>query len=289
LIPRVLEETMESPAANLTPPAGRNAAVIANLRRRSARVQRWLYFFLLLMPLGATGLALMIAGNPNATPSQVLGLGGILVFAVGLAGMLLMLGDQGKYRRSLALAEQADLMDFLFIEKPKEDRYAALRSLRVCKWATNHTAVNLLTGRVGEAAVTGMDYTFVIGSGRYARAFQQTVVLLPDTTHGLPDFLLYPRSWVDTLSQLLGKRLIELPEQAEFGRRFALRGDEPEEVAACFTPALVELCLAEKNLVLEAQDGLLVMYRKDQLAKPEEYPELVAEALRLAQALQAAG
>src|SRR5207245_2074164 len=102
---------------------------------------------------------------------------------------------------------------------------------------------------------------------------------------GLPRFVLYARSMFDRFSQYVSDLRIELPGEAEFNRHFAVRGQDREKVIACITPEARELCRKAGNLLVEVQDGLLAVFPQNKLARPADYREMVAQALRLARAL----
>jgi hypothetical protein len=276
------------PARRITPSA--NAAAATSLRRRLARAQTWFYVSLCALgvgvPVAAVGLLLLLSDPLGSAPPIVI-LAGIVVACVGLGGLLLMASDRSSYKRSLGVVAQADRMGFHFTEHPPEEDYSWLRSLRVFSYADADAAANLLTGQIDGATVVALDYTdsYRGASGRVEKIYSQTVVAVLGSPDDWPNFLLSPKGWLDAVSQFLGDRLIELPGRREFNRRVALRAED-DRITAYFTPELVNLCLSKDRLVVEAQSELLVVFRTDRLAAPQEYPELIAFALQLADALR---
>jgi hypothetical protein len=268
-----------------------NATAAASLQRRRARAVRWFRVGLALTPAGlAAGVVAVLgfASDPNGPAWAVLCLAGILVLCVGLGAMMLMASDHGKYRRSLALLDQADRMGFRFTEKPAQEDWLALRGPRVFQWPDRRdTVVNMLGGSATEGPVYALEYCYSLRTPAGQTASQQTVIALPDAAAGLPDFLLFPKGWLDRAVGILSHPSVQLPDQPEFNQRLSLRGEDADRIAACFAPEVVALVLQEKGLWAEAQNGLLVLFRKNKIARPEEYPDLIARALRLARALRA--
>jgi hypothetical protein len=71
---------------------------------------------------------------------------------------------------------------------------------------------------------------------------------------------------------------------------FTLRGTGDEKrIKACFSQELSALCLAEKGLVLEVYDGLLMLYWKNTIIPAEQYPQVAAKAVQFAETLKGAG
>jgi hypothetical protein len=275
---------------DLSTPTGTegNAAALEAVRRRYRRTVFLFYFFIALMPLGCVGPCGLAMVIPNETARAVFGMTGLLLPFVGLGGMLLMLGDRSRYKRSLTVAEQADRMGLSFTEVPAKAEYARLRQLPVFDEATKDDARNLVTGQLGGVALLAADYSYAIGTGRYANASTQTVLALPGAAEGLPRFLLVPRRWTDRLAKLLGGRAIELPGRPEFNKQFTLGGLNAAAIAACFTQEAVQLCLEGKDLTAQTGEGMLVVHRENQFVDPAEYERLAAWAARLARALRPA-
>ena len=270
--------------------AGRNDEVLAALRARRTRLLIWFLSFVLLMPLGCVGPCLVGAVVPNETAKTVFFVTAFLLPFVGLGGVLLMFNDRLKANRSLALAEEAEALDFDFTERPPPAAYSRLRGLRGVGGPDFDLGINRLSGEVDGEAISLLDYSLTFGYGRYSRSYSQTMVCLPDAAEDVPDFLLWPTGsfltgLTDKVSRLFGKRVIEL-DDPEFGRQFALRGQDEDEVAACFTRDVVDLCLDRPDLAVEVRDGLLALYAPNRVARPAEYPDLVEHAGRWLKALR---
>jgi hypothetical protein len=279
---------MPTRAADQNPSSGKNESTIAALRQRRGRLRLWLFIFIALMPVGCIGPFGLLMVVPDGTPKTVLGILMLGLPFVGLGGMLLMLGDQSKAKRALALAEQAEEMGLLFTEKPKKGEYDWVRELKMYGNADDRArASNQLTGDNSGIDVTILDYSYVVGIGKYAQVYSQTLFVLHDVAQGLPDFILYPRGWLEALSALFGDRLIELRDHPGFSKRFAVQGDDAEAIRECLGEAAVQLCERYKDLTIEISEGLLAMHRHKRLAAANDYPEIVAYLGSLVKALEA--
>jgi hypothetical protein len=276
---------MPDRTADQSPPAGGNEVVIATLRRRRRRARTWFFIFIALIPLGCVGPIGLLRFVPEGATTPLM-IAALFLPFVGLGGMLLMLFDRGRYSRALAAAEQAQRMGLRYIEKPAAPAYARVQALQTFNDADAQVgAVNLLTGDADQLPLTIVDFAFAVGYGKGKAVYDQTVFLVEEAVAGVPDFVLYPRSWRDKLSKLLGDRFLEVPGQAAFNRQFALRGTE--EAVAFFNPQVVQLCLAEKDMTLEAQAGLLAACRFGKHVEPASYSQVVNWMARVAEALRA--
>jgi hypothetical protein len=271
-------------------PDDANAAILASLRFRRIRTFVLFYAFILLMPLGcACPCALAVAIDHNTTRT-VLGVTAFLLPFVGLGGMLLMMTDINRYGRMLAVARKVDALGFVYTDWPREPKYAFMRGLRLFSHANVHVATNLFEGAYGDYEVTGMDYSYTLGFGRYQIAHDQTVVVLHDAVRGIPNFVLSPRGLVDKVLPWLGERGIELAGEKAFNKQFVLGGGlRGGEVADYFTPEVIDLCLADPDLTAEVNDGTLIVYRRGKVLPAGGIEPLLREAVALAEALRGEG
>jgi hypothetical protein len=289
--------------------ANEAAPIRDELRRRHARTRRRAFFFALLVPFGCVSLFLtleLLSREPNSTAGLLLFFCSIVEIGVGLGGAFLLWCALGKSRRSLAVAEQADQMSFLFTEAPEEHHYRKLRTLWLFRQANAVSARNLICGYVNGASVMGLDCTCVAAAGHESNvlikaalailthgqattAVTQTVVALPEAAEELPNFVLRPKTWVEKVSRRLGDRLTGRSDRSEFEKLYVLQAEKTEEIADRLPPQVGELCLGGNGLIVEMCRGLLAVYRKNEIADAANYPELIATALRLAEALRSRG
>lgn len=265
-----------------------NAAAIARLRFRRILVLTLFVSFIALMPLGLVcpcGIAIAIR---NMVPQGVVVTFGVLAFIlpiVGLAGTMLMGIDIGRYGRKLAVAQKIDELGMAYTEWPKQKQYAFARAIRLFQERTFDSATNFFEGKYRGYRVTGVDYSYSWGVGRYQAAYTQTVVLLHDAVTGVPNFVLSPRGMLDRIAPWLNNDRIELKGEKEFNKQFALSGTRRDGIAACFTPELIDLCLEDAALSIETYSGDLIVCRQGKEMAAGGYEPLLDLAVQIAEVL----
>src|SRR5262249_50082037 len=148
------------------------------------------------IPLGVVipcGLAIYAF---KGTPATVAGITGLVLPLVGIAGVLLMLGDRSNYKRSLALAKQADAMGFEFIEWPTREQYDRFGRLYLFRWHGGDPARNMLVRRDEGVKVTVLDFNSAVEATQTKRAYVQTVFVVSLDDTDLPPFVLNPHGWL---------------------------------------------------------------------------------------------
>jgi hypothetical protein len=115
--------------------------------------------------------------------------------------------------------------------------------------------------------------------------FPKARQLRDDLQKGTHVFLA-PDIFQTVIAQILTRA--ERQGRQEFNYHFHLQGQDGDRIAACFTPWGGRVYPAGEGSVRGGHDGLLALFRKDQVARPQKYPNLVAGGLRLAQAVRKA-
>ena len=182
--------------------------------------------------------------------------------------------------------QKLDALGMAYTEWPREKQYAFVASLRLFTERTFDSATNLFKGTYRGCKVTGMDYSYTWGVGRYQTAYTQTVVLLHDAVTGVPNFVLSPRGMLDRISPWLSKDRIELEGEKQFNRQFALSGGlHEDDIAECFTSEVIDLCLEDATLSIEVFSGDLIVCRQGRAVAAGGYEPFLEQAIRLAEAL----
>lgn len=258
-----------------------------SLRRRHHRVSQWFVVFVVLIPGGCIIPGILAMVLPESAKGYCV-MAGILLPFVGLGGVVLMLSDQSKYRRSMALAAEGNRLGLGFIERPAASDYPPVAHLKMYgNVDEHHGGTNLLHGTVREVPVYVMEYCYSIGHGKNAAAIDQTVVLMPDAVTGAPDFITTPRDWRDKLSKMLGESLVEFPDRPGL-KRWAVRGPDPVAITAAMTPRLEAQLNLQPTYAVESHQGMLVVVIPYKKIPPGKYHELLAAAWEIKEALQEA-
>jgi hypothetical protein len=272
-----------------------NAAVIADLSRRIRRAKSWRLFFLLLMPLGfivPCGLAFAVIPAQEKPPPQGITLPqilGMIAFGlpiIGLAGWLLMFMDKSNYTRALALAKQADEMGFNYSRKTTPSLLEMLGAFQTFIHYDNHSGSNCCAGEKSGRRIAVLDYRVSLRLPTLPgpKLYAQTVVVISDLQRQTPDFRLTPKKWIHVVSELLGDKSIEVPDQEKFNKRFVLSGDDPDRIVSLISPKVVDL-LNKAQATVEVSRSNMVFYRHNELAAPEDVDAMVEGAVRISDAL----
>jgi hypothetical protein len=276
--------------------SSRNQAEIARVRRKLGwfRLSYWIAFAL--VPGGCIGPMSLLSVFRDQSVQAGLAITGVILSMVSLGCMILLWRDSGRCRRSLTVAEQAERMGWRFTEKPPPERYYRLKQLQAFSHANNDFGVNLVEGEVAGCAAWAIDFTpdggarsFMIAPAGTAVGTDnsvQTVLLLEGAAGGMPDFVVAPKRWTDRVGQMFGGWLITLPDYPEFNEQMALRGRDKETVADRLTPEFIALCLKEKDLTIEVQDGDLALHRRKKVLAPQRFAEVLEHAALLVEALR---
>jgi hypothetical protein len=131
------------------------------------------------------------------------------------------------------------------------------------------------------------DYSYSFKTGQYLDTATQTVVHLSSPLLRLPSFLLRPKSSLAKIGEALGVANIDLTDAPVFNSLFLLRGESEREIRQLFTPGVIKHLEQLPGISVGGGADALVVYR-DQLAKPEELPQRLAEAKAIALLLRSA-
>jgi hypothetical protein len=275
-----------------------NTEALADLRRRSARVAALFWAGVVAIPLGVVcpcGLAAVIH---RVAPdwSQPVALSAFLLPLVGVAVVLLLLGDRARYRRSIALAELADDLGVQYTHKPARDRTAFVGSFpRFNLHRVEHSGqgTDLLQGVSKGRPLAAFDYSFLWLLGYKHVVSRQTVAVFTAGFEGLPELAVIPRTWADRFRQfILGESLgptIKVPGEQDFNRHFLLVGTERPAVLRCLTEDVLDALLEDTRLQVEVGGGMLLVCLREVTVGADGYEDFLATANRIARALANAG
>lgn len=258
--------------------SGSNRAAIRRLRGYAVRANTWFFVW----------IGVLVGGPVVACAGINIGdmLGIACCFAgmfspfVALGGMFLMVGDRGRWNRALGFAEEGDDLDLDYTEEPGRGAAAFLRGCATIGDADHELLRNRLEGRFRGRRMQVMDYRS--GYGKSSVAYRTTIVW-DGEAGGVPRFALFPRGWRRRLAEAvgLGGSSIRLRGERQFNDAYTLLGADPDEVAACFGEDLVNLCVRERGIVIEARDGSLLVYWDGEEFPPRQLADRLAVAYRV--------
>ncbi len=207
-----------------------------------------------------------------------------LIVAVVIASAVI--GGLFDARRTRALRDLAQRLGLRFLGHSFEE-YARAPQLETALFQGRFgkEVRNILAGHRGGFTVSFFDYAY--GRGRRRGSTEQTVAAF---TQGLPlpQFELLPRRVLSNVDERTFQEEIRFEDRPEFSQRFRLVGPDKDKVRELFTPgrlAFWESLDPKTRWHLEGAGFTHVsrfIYHFGNKVNPEEYPEFVDEATRIA-------
>ena len=223
----------------------------------------------------------MLAAFDKSLLIPLIGIGGIAVYFAAAA----LLGK----RRVRKLGSLAERLHFGFrLEGSSEDKELMAKS---CLGIGIYPHVRNVMEPVAVDDVTlkVFDYSYSFKTGRNLDTATQTVVHLRSPLLQLPSFLLRPKSSLAKIGQFLGAPGIDFADEPEFSRLFLLRGESEASIRQLFTPAVIHHFEQLPGISVGGGGDTLVIYRDRQRARPQDFPQRLAEARAIALAFRATG
>lgn len=229
-----------------------------------------------------------IVGKFNQEVGPWIALSGLLWPIVGVAGVLIRWGDKKRAKRTLELAKLAESWNMRFTYRPQREQYAGLESFQLMADPHAQVARNMFEGAFQNSRLWALDYEFRYFLGVVNLVGKQTVVVLENGFERLPEFAIVPQNWAERLeNSIMGKSFLQsfvVPGAHDFNHYFAVAGD-PAEVLPRLSPEAVQFFLQDKGLTLEVNAGRILLFRRENYLRPEEYGPFLRTAASLAIAL----
>jgi hypothetical protein len=261
-------------------------AAVAKFQARKRRTIILLIVFALLIPLGCVVPYSVLGWLPEGTPRTVAGIAGFVIPLVALIGLILMISDTLRWKKASGVAEHAKRMGFAYTDAPTKKELALLRQTHMFGEADSDKCLHLLRGEVDGRPVLVADYSAAYGGGTAVNVFDQTVVILSDAADGPPDLLIYPKGRLNVFEKMFGERQLPVRDDPEFDRAFVLKGEDEAAVTAAVSPAVRSLFLEDPTVTVEVREGWIYVTRLKRIQPPANYPELIDEAVRFADAFE---
>ncbi|HSH39026.1 MAG TPA: hypothetical protein VK993_09590 [Chthoniobacterales bacterium] len=182
-------------------------------------------------------------------------------------------------KRTAALESRARTLGFTFRRKatPKDKQLAAGSGLTSVGHSRQIRNVIEMPESDG-ARMTLFDFSYVIGSGKRNRNYQQTVTRVQSPQLNLPSFDLRPESVLFKIAASLGMKDIDIEGWPNFSRMYLLRGEDDAAIRRIFTPELLRYCEANRGLWISGAGDLLWFHRENRRVRPDELDRFVNAA-----------
>jgi len=140
---------------------------------------------------------------------------------------------------------------------------------------------NIVSGERDRLTCSFFDYSYT--SGR--TSVTQTLASFTQETW-LPQFALARQDILHKIGDSILHKTIQFESDADFSKRFRLRGADPEKVRELFSPALLTFIESLDPLIkwnIEGSGPTLVIFRLGNKIGPADYPAFVDNTTRIAQ------
>ena len=155
------------------------------------------------------------------------------------------------------------------------------------------TLLNLMVGQFGKRDVRLIEYYCKAGPGRdRAHTSKTTVVIFPNATAALPDFMLVPRVGLKSHASVMNLMFERYPDLRigekpahPFASHYWVGGKDGNALRHLFTPKVMDFFVENKNWNVEALNRYVAVYRIDKLVKVQDYAKRLDKALLLVNTL----
>ncbi len=171
-------------------------------------------------------------------------------------------------KRTAAVESRARILGLTFRRKATpEDKQLTAGSSLTTLGHSRHVRNVIELPETDGTRVTLFDYSYVVGSGKSSRNYQQTVTRVQSPKLNLPPFDLRPEGVLLKIAQSLGMKDIDFADAPGFSRMYMLRGQDEAAIRQLFTPALLRFCEANRGLWISGAGNLLWFHRENRRAK----------------------
>lgn len=246
---------------------------------------------IVLFPLAAV-LVAMVAWliTKNSNVSAPIGLTAPLWSVAGVTLALLVRGTRKQARRSVDLANVAGALKLGFSMKASSSMMELLKSVSFMQNPTSAKGRNVLVSTDQSMPHFALDYFYEYNYGAVSFEADETMVVFPELVPQLPDLFIFPMGLGDRLlSQVFGAfQQVKVPSAPEFPKHFHVGSADPAAAERVITVPLLQVFHQNPKLSLVIEDGTLIVFYQLQHVPPKAFPQFLASAFQLAQAVRAA-
>jgi hypothetical protein len=175
-----------------------------------------------------------------------------------------------------------------FLAQPADKHFDLVRSFQVFNDPTRDGTVNCLKGEYKGRPVTICDYSCGWNTPGGQVIAAQTTIVFENAVPDIPNLIIFPKGMIDKIADAVGVpgKAIKVPKAEKFNKKFGLYSEQGVKVAACVSPKLANLCIDEGKVVLEANEGNLLIYWPETYLAATDLDDRLAGADEMAQALE---
>ena len=203
----------------------------------------------------------------------------IVLLVIGLIGLLVYL----EARRTKRLAALAAARGFTFRKTPTAADQALLENSQLAGQGRLRQTSNIIeAANVNDFAMTLLDYSYTVGSGKSKQTVVQTVIRMQSPLLQLPAFVMKPESVFAKMGKILGFTDINFPDAPQFSKMYLLRGHDEAAIRQIFGPAIIQYCEQHPKISIEGVGDRLLVYREGRRVKLDNFDNFIEEGKAIA-------
>ena len=205
--------------------------------------------------------------------------GWIFVLFIALFATAIVISIVLERKRTEAIKQLAATMGFDYREHPQTYLPDTIWQFDLFNKGRNRRLKHLIQGTQEEAIVSVSDYQYTTGTQKNRTTHNQTVVFIESDRLNLPNFLLIPENIFHKVGNVFGYKDIDFDSHPEFSSQYLLKGTDEERVRSLFHDGILNIYQRHPGTSTEGLDTLLIYYRKGQRFKPDQWQNLLNEAI----------
>lgn len=205
--------------------------------------------------------------------------GWIFVLFIALFATAIVISIVLDRKRTEAIKQLAATMGFDYREHPQTYLPNTIWQFDLFNKGRNRRLKHLIQGTQEEAIVSVSDYQYTTGTQKNRTTHNQTVVFIESDRLNLPNFLLVPENIFHKVGNVFGYKDIDFDSHPEFSSQYLLKGTDEESIRSLFHDGILNIYQRHPGTSTEGLDTLLIYYRKGQRFKPDQWQNLLNEAI----------
>lgn len=205
--------------------------------------------------------------------------GWIFVLFIALFATAIVISIVLDRKRTEAIKQLAATMGFDYREHPQTYLPDTIWQFDLFNKGRNRRLKHLIQGTQEEAIVSVSDYQYTTGTQKNRTTHNQTVVFIESDRLNLPNFLLIPENIFHKVGNVFGYKDIDFDSHPEFSSQYLLKGTDEESIRSLFHDGILNIYQRHPGTSTEGLDTLLIYYRKGQRFKPDQWQNLLNEAI----------
>ena len=205
--------------------------------------------------------------------------GWIFVLFIALFATAIVISIVLERKRTEAIKQLAATMGFDYREHPQTYLPDTIWQFDLFNKGRNRRLKHLIQGTQEEAIVSVSDYQYTTGTQKNRTTHNQTVVFIESDRLNLPNFLLIPENIFHKVGNVFGYKDIDFESHPEFSSQYLLQGTDEESISSLLHDGIMDIYQRHPGTSTEGLDTLLIYYRKGQRFKPDQWQNLLNEAI----------